>query len=136
MLDRLLLYVTGGAAFSEGTNLGTTVQVITHTGSAVVPSGLCRFGCDSMRVGWTLGGGVEYALTDRWTIKAEGLYARFDHQNDQASGNLTYGVATGPGFAGALQFTAPAGAFSPRASRRDDGFLILRTGVNLRFSGL
>jgi outer membrane immunogenic protein len=28
-------------------------------------------------VGWTVGGGWEYAWTDHWTFKAEYLFARF-----------------------------------------------------------
>ena len=32
---------------------------------------------DKTRLGWTIGGGVEHALTDRWTIKAEYLFADF-----------------------------------------------------------
>ena len=55
--DRFLPYVTGGAAF------GNIKTAKTGIGSA-----------DESRVGWTLGGGVEYGLSGPWSIKAEYLY--------------------------------------------------------------
>jgi len=55
--DRFLPYVTGGGAFG---NIKTN---ITGVGSA-----------DQGRAGWTLGGGVEYAIAGPWSVKAEYLY--------------------------------------------------------------
>ncbi len=55
--DRFMPYVTGGAAFGD---IKTTV---TGFGS----------GRDT-NVGWTAGGGLEYAVTGPWSIKLEYLY--------------------------------------------------------------
>jgi len=55
--DRFMPYVTGGAAFGE-------VQ-------ANVPG---FPGASDTRTGWTLGGGVEYAITNNLSAKAEYLY--------------------------------------------------------------
>lgn len=44
------------------------------------------------QAGWTVGGGVEYAVSDHWSVKAEYLYLDFG----SVSG---VGVLT-PGFAG------------------------------------
>lgn len=56
-IDRFLPYLTGGLAYG-----GSNVR-IPGVGSK-----------DSTTVGWTLGGGVEYAFTNNWTARIEGLY--------------------------------------------------------------
>jgi outer membrane immunogenic protein len=58
--DRFLIYVTGGLAYG---GVKSTVSV----------PGEAMSGSDT-RVGWTAGGGVEYALTQNWTLRAEYLY--------------------------------------------------------------
>jgi outer membrane immunogenic protein len=66
--DRALIYATGGLAVggaksssgSQGTD-GTTTD--TFYGSK-----------SDTRTGWTLGGGLEYALGDNWSGRIEGLY--------------------------------------------------------------
>ncbi len=61
--DRVLLFATGGVAFADfSTNISTP------------------FGYDSRsstRTGWTVGAGVEYAISDNWLIRAEYRYADF-----------------------------------------------------------
>lgn len=54
--DRVLPYVTGGLAYGRNT--------------------ITDFGIDSSNthVGWTAGAGIEYALTNNWTARAEYLY--------------------------------------------------------------
>ncbi len=56
-------------------------------------------------MGWTAGGGIEYALSWNWLIKAEYLYVSFSNQNaaqvvagapaltGTATGNLTASIA-------------------------------------------
>jgi len=56
--DRILPYITGGAAFGN--------EKLSTAASAVGTS---------TRVGWTVGGGVEFALTGAWSAKIEYLYA-------------------------------------------------------------
>ena len=56
-MDRWMPYLTGGAAFAD-------VKLNTALGS----------GSDS-RLGWTVGGGVEYAFMGAWSAKLEYLYA-------------------------------------------------------------
>ena len=55
--DRFLPYFTGGAAFGE-----------------VKGSVLGFGGFSETKVGWTVGGGLEYAFVDNWTVKLEYLY--------------------------------------------------------------
>ncbi|WP_029876682.1 outer membrane protein [Xanthobacter sp. 126] len=61
-MDRFLPYITGGAAWA---NLKYTD-----------PYG---FSDSNLKWGWTAGAGVEYAITNNWTVKAEYLYLGFDN---------------------------------------------------------
>jgi outer membrane immunogenic protein len=68
----MLTYLTAGLAvtnlrFSESVTLGSGAPILTGSTSSTV-------------VGWTAGGGVEYALSYNWFIKAEYLYASFSNQ--------------------------------------------------------
>lgn len=67
--DRLMPYVTGGAAYGDA--------------KASVPG----LGSDSdTKFGWTVGGGLEYAVTPNWTVKAEYLYVDLGKINCAACG--------------------------------------------------
>jgi outer membrane immunogenic protein len=86
--DRLLLFATGGLAFGEAklaaavTNTSgvavTTLNNAIIAGPNLLPGScfdICATGLASQwLVGWTIGGGFEYGLDDRWSIKAEYLY--------------------------------------------------------------
>jgi outer membrane immunogenic protein len=63
--DRTLIYLTGGLAYG-GLN------------------GNWWHGSTSNQ-GWTLGGGIEYAFTDNWTGRIEGLYVDLNSGNHSAS---------------------------------------------------
>jgi outer membrane immunogenic protein len=54
--DRIMPFVTGGAAFGD-------IRTNSPIGSA-----------SDTNAGWTLGGGLEVALSQNWTAKAEYLY--------------------------------------------------------------
>jgi len=72
--DRVLFYGTGGAAFGDFNN--------TYTGPG---------GVDSVwdtRVGWTAGGGIEYAVTDNWSLRAEYRYTDFGYFNDPLTASI------------------------------------------------
>jgi outer membrane immunogenic protein len=59
-----LFYVTGGLAIAEvefGDSLGIAAPFSTN-------------GSNGIRYGWTAGGGVEWALTQNWSVKAEYLF--------------------------------------------------------------
>ena len=68
----MLTYLTAGLAvtdlrFSESITLGSGAPTLAGSSSSTV-------------AGWTAGGGVEYALSWNWFIKAEYLYASFSNQ--------------------------------------------------------
>jgi outer membrane immunogenic protein len=74
--DRLLVYGTGGVAV---TNPNTTIVDTTgfFTG---VPGTNATF--TNTRAGWTAGGGIEYAVTDNWWVRAEYRYSNFGRTTD------------------------------------------------------
>jgi outer membrane immunogenic protein len=60
--DRALVYATGGLAYGEVSNGFSS--------------------SDDVSVGWTIGGGVEYAFTPNLTAKVEGLYVNLEQDDD------------------------------------------------------
>jgi outer membrane immunogenic protein len=70
--DRVLVYATGGLAVAQ----------IDGTYRATVPpgagGGTFTSAASNTHVGWTLGGGIEYALSKQWSVKLDGLYAQLD----------------------------------------------------------
>ncbi|QRG07451.1 porin family protein [Xanthobacter dioxanivorans] len=64
-MDRFLPYITGGAAWAK----------MNYSD----PFGISY---DTTKWGWTVGAGVEYAITNNWTVKAEYLYLNFDNTSN------------------------------------------------------
>jgi outer membrane immunogenic protein len=74
--DRVLFYGTGGAAFAN-----------VQAAAGVLPFS------SSTQVGWTAGGGIEYAFSPNWTAKVEYLFV--DLQNASCGvGNCSLGGGT------------------------------------------
>jgi outer membrane immunogenic protein len=117
--DRALIYATGGLAFggSNGdasasstvvTSNGATPPVFTSTTTTIVSNGN-----NDSNIGWALGGGVEYAFSNAWSVKLEYLHV------DLGSKNHT--------------FYAPASPTSFITVNTDNKFDVVRAGVNFRF---
>ena len=103
--DRALFFVTGGAAFRNGDNNATitdTETVITRgnkwdnvksawgsdNSTVTTTTTYSRTG-NGNKVGWALGGGLEYALTENLSTKIEYLHAQFGNgDNTYSSGIL------------------------------------------------
>lgn len=77
--NRLLIYATGGVAYGGGSANFSFFDNATGSFWSGNPS--------SSRVGWTVGGGVEYALTNNWTIRGEYLYVDLGSNNFTSVGN-------------------------------------------------
>ncbi|HLN38963.1 MAG TPA: outer membrane protein [Xanthobacteraceae bacterium] len=109
LVPSVLAYVTGGLAYGSiktsgnlsGFNPGGVASALAFTNSTT-------------KAGWTLGGGLETRLADRWTGKIEYLYA-------------DYGTVSG------MVVNTVAGIGANYSSRVTDN--VLRVGVNYHFSG-
>jgi outer membrane immunogenic protein len=108
--NRLMIYATGGVAYGGG-NSQFSVFDATH---GAIFSGTPS----SSRVGWVIGGGAEYAVTNNITIKGEYLYADLGSTNF----NTTQNIAATTFFPG----VSATGKIAWNAS-------IFRAGVNYKF---
>ena len=75
-----LVYVTGGAAMSQITTVGTIFGFspsVDANGNPTAISANTVFGHHTGKTGWTVGGGVEAHLGGNWTGKVEYLYLDF-----------------------------------------------------------
>jgi outer membrane immunogenic protein len=66
-----LIYATGGAAYGE---VQANESVVTVTGGPTFTAST-----NTIHSGWTVGGGIEAALSDNWTAKVEYLYVDLGH---------------------------------------------------------
>jgi outer membrane immunogenic protein len=69
--DRALIYATGGVAFGgfNATFSNGIAEKFLPVGSTSIFS--------STRLGWTVGSGIEYAMTNNWSVRAEYRYTDF-----------------------------------------------------------
>jgi outer membrane immunogenic protein len=58
--DRALIYATGGAAFTSITN--------SYSAFPPNPGFLLQDSISKTRAGWTVGGGIDYAVTNNWSV--------------------------------------------------------------------
>ena len=75
-LDRWLLFATGGLIA-----VNYEARVVDHCDTGACGPDLGRGSSSDFRLGWTVGGGVEYCLNRHWSAKVEYLY--FDLENDE-----------------------------------------------------
>jgi outer membrane immunogenic protein len=97
-----LVFGTGGLAYGGGGK---------SSNASIYPDTLP----DSARIGYTIGGGVEYALTDHVSVKLEGLYVNLG----KTSTGTTYYDSTTDAYYG--------------TGRSEAGFGLARAGLNYRF---
>jgi outer membrane immunogenic protein len=113
--DRALFYATGGLAYGES-KLGYFATLAVFTNGVNGFSGAGFNSTTTWQAGWTLGGGIEYAPWDRWSVKLEYLYYDLGTQS-------TTLVASG----------VPGGqSWTATATARNNGQLV-RVGLNYKF---
>ncbi len=77
--DRLLVYATGGAAVAGG-RVNSSFTLNTPIAGIIFPipsSGTTTASSNFTRLGWTVGGGIEWAFDRNWSIAGEYRYASF-----------------------------------------------------------
>jgi outer membrane immunogenic protein len=108
-----LLYATGGLALSEINVTNSFANTLTAAFDAVAGAS----GGSTTKAGWTIGGGIEAALSGKWTVKAEYLYVDLG----SVSTTLVTNVPT---------FNTVGDVMTTSANLRAS---IARVGVNYRF---
>jgi len=112
--SNLLIYVTGGLAV-------TNLQVTNSFSDTAPSAGTGGSSRSDTVAGWTLGAGLEVALSGNWSLKGEYLYV------DLGSVATSGTVVCGPG-------SFCAGTFaSPFTTSADVSAHIARVGINRRF---
>jgi outer membrane immunogenic protein len=93
--DRALIYATGGVAFGGfNTNVTLANPGTTNGGNPFFASG----NVSTTRVGWTVGGGIDYAVTNNWSIFAEYRYTNWGSLNDGSLSGIGTGALAGTAF--------------------------------------
>ena len=103
--DSVLVYATGGLAYGK---VNASARISDAAGTSVLAGSQSK-----MQVGYTVGGGLEYALNRNWSIKGEYLFYDLGDQT------LTTNAIVGP---------AETAFFNHEASGH-----IVRAGLNYRF---
>jgi outer membrane immunogenic protein len=80
--ERALAYVTGGLAVGS-IDTSASVQGVQ------APGVLWEGSSSETKAGWTVGGGAEFAVTNKMTFKVEGLYYDLGEVETSALGNAT-----------------------------------------------
>ena len=130
--DRLMLYVTGGAAFMRQNEERTQYvgkRSIAGCCSAI-DSSIVAFTENAAltRTGYVLGGGAEYWLGQSWSLTGEYLLARFD-EAEFGFPNARAGVM----IANSSGYPATSGAVNGRKLISKVDIPMLKVGVNYRF---
>jgi outer membrane immunogenic protein len=142
--DRVLVYATGGFAFTDDGNGRGFLGGFTNggqlpaafyvspgaalTGSTVSNGGGLFGRKNNDDFGWVLGAGVEYAWTNNLTVKLEGLWVNFDNNNNGFFGGTNI---VGVSNTGAAIRGNNFGVFG--RGNNDDDFFIARIGINYKF---
>ena len=113
--DRALVYFTGGFAYG-----GIKNEVWYHSGSDN------RF--DGTATGYVLGGGVEYKIAPKWSVKAEYQYIDFG-KNDPTHQGVSWG--NNETYTSLQAWQTRTGGY--KNSLTEDAFHTVRAGVNYSF---
>jgi outer membrane immunogenic protein len=112
-MDRLLIYGTGGLAYGD---VKTTTSVVPNA----VPGAIWSGSSSSVRTGYAVGAGLEYAVTNNITLKGEYLYYDLGKTTTSALGN---GVVRGIGALNGIDYISQV---------REAGSIV-RAGANYKF---
>jgi outer membrane immunogenic protein len=95
-LDRVLLYATGGVAFG---GFSTSYSFTGNNNALAALNGGNSFSgqnaFSTTKTGWTAGGGIDYAVTDNWSIFAEYRYTQFGTVSNPGIAGTAFSTVTG-----------------------------------------
>jgi outer membrane immunogenic protein len=113
-VDRLLVYGTGGLAYGD---VETNIQNSETFAGGVIASRLWQGNSSQTKVGWTAGGGLEYAFTNNWTLRGEYLYVDLGTSGTTAT----------------FQGTAPPESLIYYGASREITFSVARAALSFKF---
>lgn len=118
--DRALIFGTGGLAFGGGRG---DVSISQRNYAATGAPGFASISAsgDDDNMGWTLGGGLEWAFTNSMSFKMEYMHVSLGDNNRTFT--TVSGGTLNPAYVGGQTITV----------RNDNKFDIVRAGVNFRF---
>ncbi len=117
-MDRVLFYATAGFAYGGNRSSGQ-INYFAQNNPGVVPTAVYGATGNSSRVGFAVGAGIEYAVTNNITIRGEYLYADIGRRNNLFTTATVLPVnLTGSSFAG---------------GSNNRGLNVVRVGVNYKF---
>ena len=124
---RMLVYATGGMAYGEvNSSMQYSLRGCVDFGCTPIPGFAgptsASGAMSGTMVGWTAGGGIEWKIDPRWSVKAEYLFYDL--------GTATYGLTSTVTFLGFTGGTHTA-TVNTAASAKFDGN-IARIGVNYK----
>jgi outer membrane immunogenic protein len=95
-VNQALFYVTGGGAVAEFGGSRTTL--VNGPGINIPAAGtyVATNGGSSTRWGWTVGGGIEWAFSQNWSVAGE--YRHTDFGNRATNFDIPSGLAAAPIF--------------------------------------
>jgi outer membrane immunogenic protein len=111
--NQVLLYVTGGLAVTQL----KTFQSQFNTDNSATLTYAESVSNSETRAGWVVGGGLEYALSNHWSVKGEYLYTDF--------GSVSSTGMTNPNFIGLPRFISFTHTFDLHEN-------IARAGINYK----
>jgi outer membrane immunogenic protein len=120
---RWLVYGTGGLAVAE-------IKDSVTEGPVGGGAGGVAFSTNTTRAGFAIGGGVEAALTDRWSVKVEYLYMGFGNVGGAGVGAASTTTAFSNG--GRTEVITTTTTTSTASTRVDDN--VIRVGLNYHFA--
>jgi outer membrane immunogenic protein len=115
--DRTLIYATGGVAV---TKLDFSQDFSNRLFPPLPPE---TASVSKTKVGWTVGGGLEAAIAERWTFKGEYLFTQFGSEEAAGVAATTVSAGGGP--------PTPLSATFNNSVKLD--VHILRAGINYKF---
>ena len=128
-------FTAGNALFYATGGLAVTNEKVNQV-SGVLNGATFASSISETRLGWTVGGGIEYIVTPNWTIRAEYLHLDFGTASGPGVNNVPTGVLGNlPCTAGQAVITGPGTYTGCSISSRLTAELV-RAGITYKFGGV